>query len=108
MKSLRGCLIITNHGAIVGSGQYQTMVPNPGVKLIWKQVSEIPSCAIPTGQTQSGQPLYSGMVVSNKRVPSIGKVEPITGTFYYVQNNTVQKETSFFNILCTHEQVMEN
>lgn len=78
------------------------MVPNPSVRMIWKQSSEIPSCAFPIGRTSDNKVLYSGMLVNTQREPSIGHVDGETRVMFYAYNNMVQHDMSF-NILCTQE-----
>lgn len=105
-KSMEGCRIISNNSISI-KNKYQTLVPNPGVHLIWKQVSEIPSCSLPTGMMWNQEPLYSGMLVNNLRQPYIGHVDAENRVMVYSKDDAVQLEAAFFNILCTHELGVE-
>lgn len=103
---MEGCLIISNNAILIKS-EYQTMVPNPSVKMIWKQSSEIPSCAFPIGRTSNNEVLYSGMIVNTLREPSIGHVDGNNRVMSYAYNNAIKLEMNF-NILCTQETVLQN
>ena len=81
------------------------MVPNPSVRMIWKQSSEIPSCAFPVGWTKTNEILYSGMLVNTAREPYIGQVDAANRLMVYAKDNVVELDMSF-NILCTQELVM--